>query len=438
MSIRQALMPWVSAALTSEARLHRRRRLQETRRRLLGRPHQATCYLRLDDPWSWLLAQTLPTFADHFGLQLKPVTMLWLDATMYPQPDMLAHLARIDAARLARFHGMTFPAAANPPTEEAVLRASRQLIAAEGSDEYWPLFNQLAASLWQPGQPSTPSSLPISSEQAWQLLVQRRENFLTEGHYLTATVHYAGEWYWGVDRLDHLAARLTALTGIDSGSLPDYGAAKYLSVTPGETDQKRKLELFFSFRSPYSWLALGRTFQLVDRHRMQLVIRPVLPMVMRGLSVPRAKRMYILQDAAREARLHEVPFGKICDPLGAGVENCMAVWPLAEQQGKLRSWLETAAQHIWSRGSNTANPGTIVRLAEEAGLNTSKLRDALNRPDWRLEAEENRAAMMAAGSWGVPTFRLNDEMTIWGQDRLGLLEKLLLQPPEQDRGRASK
>lgn len=35
--------------------------------------------------------------------------------------------------------------------------------------------------------------------------------------------------------------------------------------------------------------------------------------------------------------------------------------------------------------------------------------------------------MMAAGSWGVPTFRLDEEHTIWGQDRFGMLETLLQQ-----------
>ena len=31
------------------------------------------------------------------------------------------------------------------------------------------------------------------------------------GHYSGATFYYAGEWYWGVDRLFHLEARLQEL-----------------------------------------------------------------------------------------------------------------------------------------------------------------------------------------------------------------------------------
>ena len=31
------------------------------------------------------------------------------------------------------------------------------------------------------------------------------------GHYLGATFFYAGEWYWGIDRLHHLERRLQDL-----------------------------------------------------------------------------------------------------------------------------------------------------------------------------------------------------------------------------------
>ena len=128
----------------------------------------------------------------------------------------------------------------------------------------------------------------------------------------------------------------------------------------------KPLVLFFSFRSPYSYLALARTYAMADHYGLNLKIRPVLPMVMRGLSVPKAKRFYILKDAAREARLHRVPFGKVCDPVGAGVERCMAIWPFAEKEGRLREWLRAAATGIWSQGINAATSQTTCVVAQYA------------------------------------------------------------------------
>jgi 2-hydroxychromene-2-carboxylate isomerase len=45
---------------------------------------------------------------------------------------------------------------------------------------------------------------------------------------------------------------------------------------------------------------------------------------------------------------------------------------------------------------------------------------AMESDEWRAQIEENREAMMAAGSWGVPTMRLGDDV-FWGQDRDWLL-----------------
>ena len=45
-----------------------------------------------------------------------------------------------------------------------------------------------------------------------------------------------------------------------------------------------------------------------------MITKPVLPMLMRGMHIPRYKRKYILCDAAREGRLM-INFDKIYSPL---------------------------------------------------------------------------------------------------------------------------
>lgn len=182
--------------------------------------------------------------------------------------------------------------------------------------------------------------------------------------------------------------------------------------------------MFFSFRSPYSYIALPRAYALADHYGLTLRLRPVLPMVMRGLSVPRAKRFYILTDAAREARLHEVPFGRACDPLGKGVERCMALWPFAEKEGRLREWLLHAGEGIWSQGVDAASDAGLRKLVTAAGMNWNRARRWLDDDQWQRDAEANREAMVAAGSWGVPSFRVNGRL-VWGQDRFALIEQTL-------------
>ena len=68
--------------------------------------------------------------------------------------------------------------------------------------------------------------------------------------------------------------------------------------------------------------------RVADREKGRLnFLFAVLPMVMRGLPVPRPKRLYIVHDAAREARLHSTPFGRFNDPVGRPTERGLAIIP---------------------------------------------------------------------------------------------------------------
>lgn len=421
--------PWLARAITSSRGLRLRRRWRELLRRLRGRPRRAVFYFRVDDPYCWLMLQVLPEFATQFGLEVEPRVLFYLDERLYPAPDMLARLAPADAVHLAERQALTFPREWQMPDPDAAFHATRALLKHEQDPAFWRLADELCACLWRGDTDGIDERVQtlggLGADEARLKLEARRDRFLNEGHYLTATLYHEGEWYWSLERLDHLALRLRENDPELPRSPRWYGAAKHVRGTGSpDAHRGRQLELFFSFRSPYSYIALARAFRLADDYHLELVIRPVLPMVMRGLSVPPAKRFYILRDAAREAHLNGVPFGRVCDPVGPGVERCMALWPFAEKEGRLRAWLLAATTGIWSRGWNMASDRGLRRACERAGLDFNRARRWLDDHDWRARAEDNRTAMMAAGSWGVPTFRL-DEQVIWGQDRFGVLEQLL-------------
>lgn len=433
MNLRARLTSWLARAITSPRRLRLLRRWREAKRRLAGRERRAVFYFRVDDPYAWLLLQVLPEFARHFHLRIEPRVLLYLDERLYPAPDMLARLAPADAVQLAEVQELELPRDWQTPDPDAAFHATRILLKHEHDPAFWQLAGQLCRRLWSGDTDGIDEQLRThggaAADQARLELEARRDSFLNEGHYLTATLYHEGEWYWSPERLDHLALRLREQDSLLPRSPRWYGAAKQARLE-GEPRAGRTLELFFSFRSPYSYIALARTFQLADHYQLELVIRPVLPMVMRGLAVPPAKRFYILRDAAREAHLNGVPFGKVCDPVGRGVERCMALWPFAEKEGRLRAWLLTAGEHIWSRGRDMATDRGLRDACETAGLDWNRARRWLDDDDWRARAETNRAEMMAAGSWGVPTFRLDDRI-IWGQDRFGVLERLLCSSPKE-------
>jgi 2-hydroxychromene-2-carboxylate isomerase len=182
------------------------------------------------------------------------------------------------------------------------------------------------------------------------------------------------------------------------------------------------LEMYYSFRSPYAYLALARTYEIADAFGLKLEVKPVLPMVMRGLKVPKAKLLYIVKDANREAERPEVPFGKVADSVGDGAERCIAAFYYAKSEGRERDYLLAAGQAIFAEAIDVATDEGMEIVADRSGLFWPDLKEALEKEEWRAWAKENRDALTEAGLWGVPSFLIGD-VVIWGQDRDWLLAR---------------
>ncbi len=183
----------------------------------------------------------------------------------------------------------------------------------------------------------------------------------------------------------------------------------------------RSVELFFSFRSPYSYLAGPRAFALAERYAIDLVWRGVRPMAMRGQPLPLAKQLYIMRDATREARRLGLPFGNIFDPLGEGVWRCLTIAEHAAEVGLLAPFVLRVMRAIWSEGARVIHDDALRPLCEEAGLRWDACVAAMADPSYRQRVEASTARLEAIGHWGVPTFVFRGEV-YWGQDRIEDLE----------------
>jgi 2-hydroxychromene-2-carboxylate isomerase len=185
-----------------------------------------------------------------------------------------------------------------------------------------------------------------------------------------------------------------------------------------------QVEFFFSFRSPYSYLAAPRAFALPERYDVELVFRGVRPMAMRGQPLPLAKRLYILRDAKREADRLGMPFGKIHDPLGEGVWRCLTIAEHAAGVGRLREFVLAASRGIWGEGLDVARDVGLRAACERAGLAWTDCESAIANSEYRERIEHNTASLERLGQWGVPVFAFDGE-AYWGQDRIEDLELAL-------------
>ena len=229
---------------------------------------------------------------------------------------------------------------------------------------------------------------------------------------------FEGEWYWGLDRLPFLEDRLAR---IRPGGIR-FLDRREVTLEKRTVPEGSVLEAFVSLRSPYTYIAIPRLTALAEATGAQLRLRPVLPMVMRGLPVPLPKRLYILRDAKREAERLGLPFGKVSDPVGAPVERGMAVLFAAMDQGRGPDFLLSFLQGVFAQGVDAGTDDGLLLLCQRAGISAEAMSAALKDEGWREPAEANRAAMLEAGLWGVPSFRVNGRLAHWGQDRLWAVE----------------
>ena len=426
MSIRSLLMPLVTRRLLSRERLLKARAKAEQARRSRGERHRVQVFHQVDDPYSALLAQCLPALRERYDIELVPHIVPPPADAAAPDRARLVAYSRVDATLLASHRGLAFHDPGTQPTRAAVDLATRQLVAAAERGAFVDVAGPLSAALWGQAPAADPAGPAASAEQTAAHLARAAAQRQRLGHYLGATLHYGGEWYWGPDRLHHLEQRLLDLgvqrPGVHGPLFPPEADL----ATPVAVHEPPTIDFFFSLRSPYSAIVTPRVFELGRLTGAPVRLRYVLPMVMRGLPVPREKRMYISHDAAREAHVRHTPFGCLNDPVGRPTERGLALMPLAERQGLGPAYLRSFMHGVWAEGIDAGSDRGLRRIAQRAGLAWADAEAALQHDGWRAIADANRTELLGLGLWGVPSFRVG-ALAVWGQDRLWAVQQAVQQ-----------
>ena len=426
MSIKSWLMPAISQRLLSRERLLQRRAKAERVRVHSGARHLLHYFHQVDDPYSALTATVLPHLLARYDIDIQAHVVGLPSDNAAPEREKLIAYSRRDAQLLAGHWGLEFHDSGRQPPSQTVQHVTARLVAAAEAGSFVAVAGALSAALWSGtfNDAAAAAGLPppasiLAHQRAADALRQRL------GHYLGATFYYAGEWYWGVDRLHHLEQRLQALgaqkDGVDDLLFPPVPDLQ----TPRLLREPEPIDFYFSLRSPYSAIVAKRVFELGRLTGAPVRLRYVLPMVMRGLPVPSEKRSYISQDAAREAHVRGIPFGRLNDPVGRPAERGLALIPFAEQSGKAQAYVLSFMHSVWAEGIDAGSERGLRQIVERAGLDWAQASAALKNDAWRAVAEQNRAELFALGLWGVPSFRVRDTV-VWGQDRLWAIEEELL------------
>lgn len=429
------LLRWLTSRImtrmSNPARLSNKRSKFEKQRLKSGQAHVVEYFHQVDDGYSHLAAQVLQSMAARYDIELVCHLVTGPKGDNVPEPDLLMRLSRYDSFHVASDYGLEFPEHNDAPNDE-LLKLGAAVLAAQDSVGFTNCAEEVGRAIWagdQTGLQALAECYGSATEEQVKAKISagcaRREELQ---HYSGGMFYYGQEWYWGVDRLYHLEKRLAEL---DVDRSP--GKAMVVPRPPIEAGELKDnasltLEIYPSLRSPYTAIIFDRVVKLAADTGVNLLVRPVLPMVMRGVPATRQKGMYIFQDAAREAREADIPYGNFYDPIGDPARRCYSLYPWANEQGKSVELISSFLSCAFARGVNTNTDSGLKTVVEGAGLDWIKAKSVLGTSGWEELLESNRLAMYDAGLWGVPSFQLLDAkgqqvLALWGQDRLWLFAR---------------
>lgn len=200
-----------------------------------------------------------------------------------------------------------------------------------------------------------------------------------------------------------------------------------------------KADVFWSFRSPYSYLGTKQYCELGQEYDLEITVRPVYPIAIRNpdffaqvnpLWIP-----YLFHDCARIAEYRGLPFRMPSpDPVVQDLETrkISADQPYiyrlsrlgveAARRARGLQFVEEVSRLIWGGVVDAWNEGDhLADAARRAGLDLAEMENAVRGSEEDLDAEifANQDALEAAGHWGVPCLVFEGE-PFFGQDRIDM------------------
>lgn len=198
-------------------------------------------------------------------------------------------------------------------------------------------------------------------------------------------------------------------------------------------------DVYWSFRSPYSYFVTGRLVELERTHDVACNVRIVYPIAVRYPEFFQRDPLwekYFMKDVFRTADYLGIPFRWARpDPVRRDMQT--GLYPreqpyihrlcrlgvAAVLKGKGLAFIDEVSRIIWDRSTENWHLGDhLKRAAARAGLNLAELDDAISTDPGRFEAIilENQDAQRDAGHYGVPLMVFDGE-PFFGQDRFDMM-----------------
>ena len=191
----------------------------------------------------------------------------------------------------------------------------------------------------------------------------------------------------------------------------------------------KTLDIYYSFSSPFAYLAQTQIPALVERTKCKLNYHLIDLKKLwqltgnQGPGTIPSKLKYLIKDIENWQKYYNVTLNM---PSRFPMDNrpATAAGIVAQKEGKLIDFIDAVMEAYYINDLDIADAEVLGKIAQEIGLSGENIIAAINDPIVLKEVDTEAEAAAKRGVFGVPTFFVGDNM-YWGNDRLMFVEAAL-------------
>ena len=179
-----------------------------------------------------------------------------------------------------------------------------------------------------------------------------------------------------------------------------------------------KVQFYFSFRSPYSWLAMYRISLIYNELPVEIQLTPVFPPRDKEnfMLSDQSKVKYIVKDVNRIASAYGLDL-KWPKPFDTDWLAVHSAYIYAAEQGKGIPFCLAVYRSRFIEGRNVGNKAVLRVISIACGLDADILIEALGKREYKKKLLQGMKSAGEEGVFGVPFFVYKNS-AYWGNDRL--------------------
>ncbi|MGB3508331.1 MAG: 2-hydroxychromene-2-carboxylate isomerase [Microcoleaceae cyanobacterium] len=191
----------------------------------------------------------------------------------------------------------------------------------------------------------------------------------------------------------------------------------------------KTLDIYYSFSSPFAYLAQSQIPALVERTKCNVNYHLIdLKKLWQRIDNPGPgtipiKLKYLIKDIEDWRKYYNVPLNI---PSRFPIDNrpASAASIVAKKEGKLIDFIEAVMKAYYINDLDISDPEVLGKIAQGIGINSETIITGINDPTILQVIDTEAEAAAKRGVFGVPTFFIGDNM-YWGNDRLIFVEAAL-------------